>query len=122
MVLQLREKRAKSTKTTKRKISFKKKVVGKTGWRSYHFVAQQVGKEKLDFCIENNVIETQGCSRTGSTKKEFQECWWSEDTTIGEAVDGTHQTLIKRGRQTQSKLSVMFLDLEDTSQKGTVKQ
>ena len=94
MILQSPEKKAKSTETTKRRIGF-----DRTRWRSCHFVAQRVGKEKLDFWIENKVIETQECSRTGSTKKKFQEYCWSEDTKIGEAVFGTHQTLNRKHSQ-----------------------
>ena len=70
MVVQAREKRAKSCQVTQRSSGSDKKTENLKGWFSYEYLCTHVGKKRIDAYIDQALVPSRADSKLGDLGQE----------------------------------------------------
>jgi len=95
MVLQSREKRAKTSQVTQRSSGSDKKKENMKGWFSYEFLCSRVGKKRVDAHIEAKLVSCRADEKLGElgSQKEMMDYFWDFETETTSTYEHNTSTI-----------------------------
>ena len=112
MVLQSREKKAKTCQTTTRSSGSESSTTNLKGWFSYEFLKGKLGEKRLDTYIERDLIQKKSDARLGELglTKEYMDYYWDFQTEKHTSFDKNDTTLNTAADDVDIKKAMTQLD------------